>query len=114
MQPPAPGRPDARVIAKLLGSSSKERDAVAGNEKTREWGTGIRVFEAVYEDGVLKPLEDPGLPEHQRFSVQVQELGEKHAEDKLAAWHRVYAGLSDEDIAEVEKIALDRSRFLRS
>jgi hypothetical protein len=31
----------------------------------------------------------------------------------LAAWQRVYAGLSDEDIAEVEKIALDRSRFLR-
>jgi len=63
---------------------------------------------------VLKPLEDPGLPEHHRFSEQVQELGEKPAEDELAAWHQVYAGLSDEDIAEVETIALDRSRFLRS
>jgi len=68
----------------------------------------------IYEDGVLKPLEDPGLPEHHRFSEQVQELGEKPAEDELAAWHQVYAGLSDEDIAEVETIALDRSRFLRS
>jgi len=83
-----------------------------GNKKTRQRATGIRVFEAVYEDGVLKPLEDPGLPEHHRFSVRVQELGEKRADDALAAWHRVYAGLSDEDIAEVEEIALDRSRFL--
>jgi len=73
----------------------------------------LRVFEAVYEDGVLKPLEDPGLPDHHRFSVRVQELGEKRADDYLAAWHRVYAALSDEDIAEVEEIALDRGRFLR-
>jgi len=87
---------------------------VAGTTKgTRQRATRIRVFEAVYEDGVLKPLEDPGLPEHHRFSVRVQELGEMQADDDLAAWRRVYAGLSDEDIDEVEKIALDRSRFLR-
>ena len=87
---------------------------MAGTTKgTRQRATRIRVFEAVYEDGVLKPLEDPGLPEHHRFSVRVQELGEMQADDDLAAWRRVYAGLSDEDIDEVEKIALDRSRFLR-
>jgi len=34
----------------------------------------IRAFDAIYEDGVLKPLEDPGLPEHHRFSVQVRDL----------------------------------------
>lgn len=88
---------------------------MAGTTKgTRQRRTAaIRVFEAVYEDGVLKPLQDPGLPEHHRFSVRVQELGEGRAAADLAAWQRVYAGLSDEDIAEVEKIALDRSRFLR-
>lgn len=80
---------------------------------TGEQAAAIRVFEAIYEDGVLKPLQDPGLPEHHRFSVRVQELGETWAADALEAWHRVYAGLSDEDIAEVEEIALDRSRFLR-
>ena len=62
----------------------------------------IRVFDAVYEDGVLKPLEDPGLPEHHRFSVQVQELGETRAAGELAAWHQVYEGLSEEDLAAVE------------
>lgn len=97
----------------MLGSSAEDKDAVAENKKTRQRAAGIRVFEAVYEDGVLKPLEDPGLPEHHRFSVRVRELGEKRAADDLAAWHRVYAGLSDEAIAEVEEIALDRSRFFR-
>jgi predicted DNA-binding antitoxin AbrB/MazE fold protein len=98
----------------VVGFSAEDKDAVAGTTKgTRQQAAAIRVFEAVYEDGVLKPLQDPGLPEHQRFSVQVQELGEMRAADDLAAWYRVYAGLSDEDIAEVEEIALDRSRFLR-
>jgi predicted DNA-binding antitoxin AbrB/MazE fold protein len=93
---------------------AEEMNAVAGTTKgTRQRATRIRVFEAVYEDGVLKPLEDPGLPEHHRFSVRVQEVGKMRAADKLAPWRRVYVGLSDEDIAEVEKIALDRSRFLR-
>jgi len=93
---------------------AEDKDAVAETTKgTKQRAAAIRVFEAVYEDGVLKPLQDPGLPEHHRFSVRVQELGERRAADDLAAWQRVYAGLSDEDIAEVEKIALDRSRFLR-
>jgi predicted DNA-binding antitoxin AbrB/MazE fold protein len=74
----------------------------------------IRVFDAVYEDGVLKPLQDPGLPEHRRFSVRVQELGETQAAGELAAWHQVYEGLSEEDLATVEEIALDRSRFSNS
>lgn len=74
----------------------------------------FRVFEAVYEDGVLKPLKDPGLPEHHRFSVQVQELAVTDAVSELDAWHEVYEGLSEEDIADVEAMALDRSRFSRT
>lgn len=85
---------------------------MAGTTKATRQGTAaVRVFEAVYEDGVLKPLQDPGLPDHHRFSVRVQELGETKVADDLAAWHRVYAGLTDDDLAAVEEIALDRSRF---
>jgi predicted DNA-binding antitoxin AbrB/MazE fold protein len=73
----------------------------------------FRVFEAVYEDGVLKPLEDPGLPEHHRFSVQVEELDATEVTSELDAWHEVYEGFSEEDIAAVESMALDRSRFSR-
>jgi predicted DNA-binding antitoxin AbrB/MazE fold protein len=75
--------------------------------------TTFRIFEAVFEDGVLKPLQDPGLAEHHRFSVQVQELGAGDPGSELAAWHEVYEGLSEDDIAEVEAMALDRSRFSR-
>ncbi|HEY3567100.1 MAG TPA: hypothetical protein VGP73_04130 [Thermoanaerobaculia bacterium] len=32
---------------------------------------------------------------------------------KLAAWHEVYEGLSEDEIAEVEAMALDRSRSFR-
>jgi predicted DNA-binding antitoxin AbrB/MazE fold protein len=73
----------------------------------------FRVFEAVFEDGVLRPLQDPGLAEHHRFAVQVQELGAGDPGSGLAAWHEVYEGLSEDDVAEVEAMALDRSRFSR-
>jgi hypothetical protein len=41
-------------------------------------------------------------------------LSEKQAEvdQTLAAWREVYAGLSDEEIDEIEAIALDRSQFM--
>ena len=48
-------------------------DRDIGNQS---YPAAIRVFDAVYEDGVLKPLQDPGLPEHHHFSVQVRELRE--------------------------------------
>jgi predicted DNA-binding antitoxin AbrB/MazE fold protein len=96
----------------VLVFSTEDKSSVAETTKRKRQRTAAsRVFEAVYEDGVLKPLQDPGLPEHHRFAVRVQELGEMRAAADLATWHEVYAGLSDEDIAAVEEIALDRSRF---
>jgi predicted DNA-binding antitoxin AbrB/MazE fold protein len=64
-----------------------------------------RILEAVYEDGVLKPQTDPCLMEHQRVLVEIRRSSESSAESELAGWHRVYEGLSDAEIAEVEKIA---------
>lgn len=72
------------------------------------------IFEAIYENGVLKPLRDPGLLEHERVVVNVERArGEEDASSQLAAWREVYSGLSESDIAEVEAIALDRSHFFR-
>jgi predicted DNA-binding antitoxin AbrB/MazE fold protein len=70
-----------------------------------------KVLEAVYEDGVLKPLADPGLTEHQRVLLEIRLPPESTAKSEIQAWQRVYEGLSDAEIAEVETIALDRSRF---
>jgi predicted DNA-binding antitoxin AbrB/MazE fold protein len=71
-----------------------------------------RTIDAIYEKGVLKPLQDPGLAEHQRVVIDLYVEPETEAQATLRRWRDVYTGLSDEDIAEVEAIALDRSRFL--
>lgn len=73
-----------------------------------------RVLEAIYEDGVLKPLEDPGLAEHERVFLEVRSAAEDEADATLRAWQGVLEGLSDEDVDEVQRIALDRAHFSRS
>lgn len=71
-----------------------------------------RTIQAVYEEGVLKPLEDPGLHEHQRVVIDLRVGPEGTPEDALRRWREVYDGLSEEEVAEVERIAFDRSRFM--
>lgn len=70
------------------------------------------IFEAIYEDGVLKPLEPIKLPEHQRVTITIQPLLLENPDQELESWHQVYAGLSDKEISEIESIALDRSHFM--
>jgi len=70
-----------------------------------------RFIEAIYEDGVLKPLEDPGLREHERILLDLRPLARQEAGSHLAGWQRVYEGLSEAEIDEVEAIALDRAQF---
>ncbi|MGH7961308.1 MAG: antitoxin family protein [Candidatus Binatia bacterium] len=70
------------------------------------------VLEAIYESGVFKPLETIHLSEHQRVLLTIHSLLADSPHTKLEAWQQVYAGLSDQDITEIEAIALDRSRFL--
>jgi predicted DNA-binding antitoxin AbrB/MazE fold protein len=108
------GRGDKRrdnILERTVWKHSGENGMATRTNNQRP--ATLRVFEAVFEDGVLKPLQDPGLSEHHRFSVQVQELSGRDPESELTAWHGVYDGLSDDEIAEVETIALDRSRFSR-
>ena len=71
-----------------------------------------RTVSAVYEDGVLKPLEALDLPEHQRVEITIAVPPTESADEAFAAWSAVYDGLSSDDLAEVERIALDRSRFM--
>jgi len=70
------------------------------------------ILEAIYEDGVLKPLEPIKLPEHQRVTITIQPLLIENPDQELESWHQVYAGLSDKEISEIESIALDRSHFM--
>ncbi len=71
-----------------------------------------QLLEAIYENGVLRPLEKPDLAENQRVVLElVESHSDTEVEEYLGLCHKVYEGLSDEDIADVEAIALDRSHF---
>ncbi len=69
--------------------------------------------EAIYEDGVLKPLQPVQLPEHQRVLLAIRPLPQLSPDEILELAQQVYAGLSEEEIAEIEAIALDRSNFMK-
>ena len=69
----------------------------------------VRVVEAIYEDGVLRPLADPGLADQQRVVLEIRVPTAGETASELRAWHQVYEGLSETDVADVEAIALDRS-----
>ncbi len=71
-----------------------------------------RILEAIYENGVLKPLKSLKLPEHQKVTITIQLPSVENPDQELESWHQVFAGLSDKDIQEIESIALDRSHFM--
>lgn len=72
-----------------------------------------RTVEAVYEGGVLTPLEPLGLPERQRVIITIQTPILENADAVLRAWQEVYEGLPEQDIREIERIARDRGNFMR-
>ena len=43
-----------------------------------------KTFEAIYEHGVLRPLQDPGLTDEQHVRVTITDLNED--EDEIAAY----------------------------
>jgi hypothetical protein len=71
-----------------------------------------RTVEAIYRNGVLTPLEPLDLPDDARVLLDVHLRQSDLHGNPLAAWQAVYADLSPEDVAAIEGIAGDRSRFM--
>jgi predicted DNA-binding antitoxin AbrB/MazE fold protein len=67
--------------------------------------------DAVYENGVFKPLKPPSLSDGQLVRLEIETALEVDSHDLLELAAKVYEGLSDQQIAEIEKIALDRQDF---
>jgi len=67
-------------------------------------------YEAIYENGVFRPVAPaaPPLVEGQHVRIVVEPDG-PDAILGLAA--QVYDGLSEQEVVDIERIALDRSRF---
>lgn len=69
-----------------------------------------RDIDAIYENGTFRPLKPQAveIPEGRQVRITVDDEIDPEA---LRLATRVYDGLSDQDIEDVEQIALDRSRF---
>jgi predicted DNA-binding antitoxin AbrB/MazE fold protein len=70
---------------------------------------------AVYENGVFRPLDpvDSSVGEGQQVDLVVRPTIKRTLtpDEILALAASVYDGLSEEEINEIEKIALDRSNW---
>jgi predicted DNA-binding antitoxin AbrB/MazE fold protein len=70
-----------------------------------------QIVEAIYEQGVFRPLKTLELSEGQAVQLIIHANLEVSPDEMLKLAAEVYAGLSDDDIDEVENIALDRTNF---
>lgn len=71
------------------------------------------VEEAVAGNDVLITKDQKSLVRLVPAPEPPPQISPMDAADKLKAWHEVYAGFSDDEIAELEAMVLDRNRFLR-
>ena len=70
--------------------------------------------EAVFEDGVFKPVERPEIREGEHVQLTVERAERAAGEDPLKLAARVYRGLRPEEIDEIERVTLDGAHFLSS
>jgi len=71
-------------------------------------------LDAVFENGTFKPLKPVSLPLHQGQQVKITvEASIEPEEDLLVLASQVYEGLTDQQVDEIEQIALDRSDFFK-
>lgn len=68
-------------------------------------------MDAVYQGGVFKPVSPPELPEGERVRLTVERVTQTKPDDILKLASRVYDGLSQQDIDEIEDMARHRALF---
>jgi predicted DNA-binding antitoxin AbrB/MazE fold protein len=68
-------------------------------------------MDAVYQDGVFRPVSPPELPEGERVRLTVERVAQATPDDILRLASQVYVGLSQQDIDEVEDMARHRALF---
>ncbi|MBA2692052.1 MAG: antitoxin family protein [Rubrobacter sp.] len=67
-----------------------------------------QTLEAVFENGKFRLLEAPEAPLSQGQRVRITVETAANHDDILALAERVYEGLSEEEIEEIEEISLER------
>lgn len=69
--------------------------------------------EAVYENGVFRPLAPLDLPSGERVRVEIDVNPAVDVEAIVSQFREVYAGLTPDEITELEAVILDRTSFSR-
>jgi predicted DNA-binding antitoxin AbrB/MazE fold protein len=69
------------------------------------------ILDAIYEKGVFRPLTRPGLVEGQHVHLAVETARDESPDDLLELASQVYQGLTNEQLDQIECIALDRRGF---
>ena len=72
-----------------------------------------KTVEAIFEDGVFKPISPITLSEHKRVTLIINNNNEE-TPYILSVASMVYEGLSPGDIKDIEELAFDRSGFSRN
>lgn len=70
-----------------------------------------QTLDAIFENGVFRPLKNPEISEGQQVRLIVEIKLEQTPEEMLKLAAQIYQGLSTEQIDEIEKIALDTHDF---
>lgn len=71
-----------------------------------------RIIDAIYEKGIFRPIESDeiAISEGKRVRITVED---EAGPEVLKLATAVYENLSEKEIGEIERIALDRSKFFR-
>jgi len=72
-----------------------------------------QIISAIYENGVLKPLEAIDLKEHSKvyITIEIEEERKKKVGEILALIRKSREGLSEEELSIIESSRLDKTLF---
>ncbi len=70
-----------------------------------------QIVEAIYENGVFKPVKPISFPEGQQVQLEIEDTPQNNPDDLLALAAQVYDGFTDQEIEDIEKVATDRRDF---
>jgi predicted DNA-binding antitoxin AbrB/MazE fold protein len=70
-----------------------------------------QILDAIYENGVFRPLKNIDISEGQSVRLIVETTSSPNPDALLNLAARVYEDLSDEDIQDIEDMARDRRHF---
>jgi len=70
-----------------------------------------QTVDAIFENGVFRPLIPASVSIPEGHQVQLIIRVPESSEEILALAMNVYAGLTEEEVDEIEQIALDRREF---